>query len=89
MNSITTELLPQYDRSKSFYKKAFILDDGKIKRLQSYDTIVGYIENNGRAVIKGTYSKTTLRHITEFLKQHGFKAESSKQIMADYKEVVN
>jgi hypothetical protein len=45
-----------------------------------------YANHGGQlcAEVYGTYSSTTLRHIKEFLKQNGFKAESSKQIMADY-----
>ena len=32
----------------------------------------------------GLYSVTTLRHIKEFLKQNGFKAETKAQIAKDY-----
>jgi hypothetical protein len=39
------------------------------------------------AEVFGTYSQTTLRHIKEFLLQHGFRADNSKQIMADYGKV--
>ena len=38
----------------------------------------------GKAYVVDTYSQTTLRHIKEFLKQNGFKADSKKQIMEDY-----
>jgi hypothetical protein len=77
------KLQPKYNRQKSFYGKAYVYDkDGK-KILRSYSTDVAYIEN-GKAVVRGTYSVTTLRHIKEFLQQNGFKAENSKQIIADY-----
>ena len=36
------------------------------------------------AEVYGTYSATTLRHIKEFLKQNGFKADSKSQIEKDY-----
>jgi hypothetical protein len=79
------ELSPQYDRRKSFYGKAEVRsDDGRLT-LRSYNTDVAYIKD-GKAVVRGTYPATTLRHIKEFLKQNGFKAETSSQIMKDYGE---
>ena len=78
-----TELSTQYDNSKSFYHKARVKnEDGKLI-LISYNTEVCFIKDNKPAV-KGTYSKTTLRHIKEFLKQNGFKAETKTQILNDY-----
>lgn len=77
------ELSTQYDSRASFYGKARVEDYGFKKVLVSYTTDVARIEN-GKAFVSGTYSNTTLRHIKEFLLQNGFKAENSKQIMADY-----
>ena len=40
-----------------------------------------------KTVFLGTdwnYSRTTLRHVKEFLKQQGYKAESKEQILKDY-----
>lgn len=84
----TKEMLPVYDSAKSFYKKAKIeLWSDKI-HLISYETKVATIQYNQKgyfaAEVFGTYGATTLRHIKEFLKQHGFKAETKKQIEADY-----
>ena len=76
-------LIPQYDRRKSFYKKAKVRVENGKTILQSYTTDVVEIEN-GKPFVKGMYSQTTGRHIKEFLKQKGFRAESSKQIMQDY-----
>lgn len=83
-------LEPAYDSRKSFYGKAQVDtgDDGLSNRLYSYDTLVAEIKN-GKPVVYGTFSQTTLRHIKDWLKQLGFKADSSKQIMADYGEKVN
>jgi protocatechuate 3,4-dioxygenase beta subunit len=79
-----TDLSPRYDSRKSFYGKARTYTDEKGNRvLISYQTKVAEIEN-GKPKVYGTYSATTLRHIKEFLQQNGYKAESSKQIMADY-----
>lgn len=80
----TTFLLePQYDSAKSFYRKAQVINKEGITQLQSYSTIVAEIKNN-KAHIFGTYSQTTLRHLKEFLRQQGFKAETKKQIEQDY-----
>jgi hypothetical protein len=76
-------LKPQFDSRKDFYGKARVFEQDGKKILVSYQTEVAYIEN-GKPVVKGTYSQTTLRHIKEFLQQNGFKAETSKQIMEDY-----
>jgi hypothetical protein len=78
-------LEPRYDGRASFYRKAGVrTQDGKTI-LRSYGTDVAYIEN-GRPVVRGTYSSTTLRHIKEFLKQYGFRADTSAQIIRDYPE---
>jgi hypothetical protein len=72
-------LEPRYDSRKSFYGKAKVEDD----KLYSYNTLVAEIKD-GKPVVYGLYSQTTARHIKEWLRQNGFKAESSKQIMNDY-----
>ena len=78
-------LEPRYDARKSFYGKAHVDtgDKGDKNRLYSYDTLVAEIKD-GKPVVYGTYSQTTLRHIKDWLKQNGFRADTSKQIMADY-----
>lgn len=85
------DLEPRYDARKSFYGKAKVQEDtegynSSIARLYSYDTHVASIKNGVTAEVYGTYSSTTLRHIKEFLKQNGFKADSKQQIEADYME---
>ncbi len=79
------ELKPRYDSRKSFYGKAQVIQENGILTLQSYNTKVAKIEK-GKPVVYGLYSATTTRHIKEFLKQNGFKAETSKQIIKDYGE---
>jgi hypothetical protein len=80
------DLSTQYDSRASFYSKARVevADDGT-RRLWSYNTHVASIKG-GKPMVFGTYSQTTLRHIKEFLKQGGFRADNSKQILADYGE---
>ena len=79
------ELTARFDSRKSFYGKAVELyyEDGTIE-LRSYSTIVAKIIPGGTAEVFGWYSSTTSRHIKEFLKQHGFKAENTAQILKDY-----
>ena len=79
------ELCPYYDSAKSFYGKAKVIEIENDVFLVSYDTIVAFYNRGAKiAQVFDTYSATTLRHIKEFLKQSGFKAESKKQIEKDY-----
>lgn len=84
------ELATRFDSHKSFYGKARVEADYPTVKLWSYATNVATItyngqpDDNGTVKVFGTYSNTTLRHIKEFLKQYGFRADTSKQIMADY-----
>ena len=91
-------LHPIHDTRKSFYGKArYTIDTvlwGKStelkapgeKHLYSYNSEVCYIDNAGKVHLLPlwNYSATTLRHVKEFLKQNGFKADNSKQIRKDY-----
>lgn len=72
-----------YDSRKSFYGKAKVRQEGNKKTLISYSTEVATIED-GKATVNGTYSPTTLRHIKDFLKQNGFRADTKAQIETDY-----
>lgn len=73
----------RYNSRASFNNKAMVRIEGNKKTLISYETEVSYIEN-GEAFVLGEWSGTTTRHIKEFLKQNGFKAENGKQILKDY-----
>lgn len=83
METKEKELKSIYDGAKSFYKKAMVINEDKKTILISYRTEVCFIKK-GVAVVLGTWSQTTSRHIKEFLKQNGFKAEDTKQILNDY-----
>lgn len=63
------ELRAIYDSRKSFYKKAYILfcDNGDVI-LQSYNTQVATLKKDGSFTFT-KYSKTTNRHIKEFMLQ--------------------
>lgn len=79
------DLHPEYDGRKSFYHKARIDTghDNTSNVLWSYNTKVAEMID-GRPVVYGTYSPTTLRHIKEWLRQNGYRADSAKQILRDY-----
>lgn len=79
------ELHPRYDARQSFYGKARVDtgDKGDKNKLFSYDTLVAEIKD-GKPVVYGAFSATTLRHIKDWLKQNGFKAENKAQILRDY-----
>lgn len=80
------ELKPQYDRAKSFYKKANVYRDNKGNiLLMSYTTIVAKITDEvltgeRKLIINGWYSMTTSRHINEFAQQYGFSKRSKKEM---------
>ncbi len=83
------ELCPYYDSAQSFYGKAKVIEIENDVFLLSYETIVAFYNRETKiAEVVDTYSATTLRHIKEFLRQSGFKAETKKQIERDYMKEV-
>ena len=81
------ELTPRFDSRQSFYGKATVTGTNTGLVLRSYGTIVATIDDETNEVTllpRWSDSTTTLRHVKEFLKQNGFKAESKAQIKADY-----
>lgn len=79
------ELDCRYDSRASFYGKARVVKFKDFSSyLVSYSTIVACITPDGKAHVKDSYSQTTTRHVKEYLKQSGFKAENLKQILKDY-----
>jgi hypothetical protein len=86
------QLKPIYDKAISFYGKAETKTTKNGIILYSYNTKVAEIKGN-KIILNNKiddsllFSNTTLRHIKEFLKQNGFKAETKKQIIKDYMEV--
>lgn len=74
------ELQPIHENRQSYYKKAHVvLGEGTDKVLISYDTLVVKIEE-GKPIIYGFFSHTTLRHIKEFLRQEGYPQMSKKEL---------
>ena len=67
------ELKVMYGYQKSFYKKAFLIEEEEKIILQSYDSYMITKENN-KLIFNDNinlYSMTTLRHIREYLRQIG------------------
>jgi hypothetical protein len=63
-----------FDGKKSFYKKAEVKTFENRKDLYSYDTLAATVyfanaENEAKVEIHNMESVTTIRHVTEFLKQ--------------------
>lgn len=71
------DLKPINDSAKSFYSKAVVWEEEDVKTLWSYGVLVAEIKNGVPFVDYGI-SKTTDRHIREFLKQNGFKVNNKK-----------
>ena len=81
------ELKPIFLNQKSFYNKAQIEKTSTGKKLYSYTLFVAEI-NGKKATVYNLQSDSTLRHVKEFLKQEGLKADNKKQIVADYLKTV-
>lgn len=66
----TFELVAINDSRKSFYRKAYVMEEGNRLELLSYGTIVAIIED-GKIIRSdiGKWSLTTDRHIREFIYQ--------------------
>ena len=88
-------LEPRYDSRQSFYKKAYIVRDGKIVKLYSYDTeiaTINYRKKEGNRISltwAWDYSNTTLRHLKEFLAQETgvhYSKRELYEITDEYKE---
>ena len=85
VNISIMELCPYYDSAQSFYGKARVIEIENDVFLVSYETVVAFFNRETKiAQVVDTFSPTTLRHIKEFLRQSGFKAETKKQIENDY-----
>lgn len=85
-------LQPKFDMAKSFYGKAVVtqVSDEEVY-LTSYKSkvcsLIKTAPDNFKVVIynvPNVFSKTTLRHIKEFLRQADLKAVSKSQLLEDY-----
>lgn len=83
---VSYDLVPIHDRARSFYGKAQVTYTKNGLLLTSYKTPVCIICDPEHVYLsdKWDYSPTTLRHVKEFLRQNGYKAENKKQIKESY-----
>lgn len=66
----TEDLQARYTHVKSHYGKAKVtVIDDKNSYLISYTTKVAEVIN-GKLIIYGTYSNTTMRHLTDYINQY-------------------
>lgn len=74
------ELTPGgYDRAKSFYGKAKVIEKDGETLLQSYDITVCKIDKSGEFVrMWEGYSATTMRHINAFIGMFGISGGGKK-----------
>lgn len=77
----------EYDARKSFYKKAYVLEQNHTswseKDLYSYGTLVAKVleaKKIKKYIYYGKYSQTTTRHQKEFFKQNGLNDEEIKEL---------
>ena len=81
------ELACVFDSRKSFYRKAFVkLNENGVKELYSYETKVAYLDEYGvpHLLYNYDYSPTTLRHVKEFIRQAGYKIDTSSKLWKMY-----
>lgn len=83
MEKLNYYLKPQYDKAKSFYNKTEVVNYGEVKYLYSYNTLVCTLKNDKLELNYNIdehllFSRTTLRHIKEFLNQHFKDSERFK-----------
>lgn len=79
-NRIVKSLELKATSQKSFYRKAYVLEDEKGNLfLQSYDTIVCGIINGTFKKFWDGYSRTTQTHINDFRNAHNMEALYKKE----------
>ena len=76
-------LKPEFDNRKSFYNKAVVEVSKNSKKLFSYNTLVAEIKE-GNAFVYNMQSKTTIRHIKEFLLQNQIAFDDTNDIKKRY-----
>ena len=68
------------------YAQACVIENTNYKALQSYETIVIEIDNEGWLHVNGLYSPTTIRHIGWFMRELGITYQLAKQLYNDHKD---
>ena len=92
--STITELTTQFDSHKSFYGKALVNLDKGYTTLTSYNTVIATISPSKKITITGDYSRTTMRHLREFVKQYyamdfDTSLKNVRKLAAEYWKPIN
>lgn len=67
---------------------AWIERDGSVVRLMSYNTLICEVHTDFRYVILSTHarcSRTTIKHLSEFLREFGISYYDAKAVLVDPK----
>lgn len=81
---LVTNLIPSSNQAqKSFYGKARVVVDGEKAYLQSYNTFVCCMDENGQFHrLWSGWSATTARHVNAFRSAYGLQMISKKEWIA-------
>ena len=81
---LVMNLIPSKNQAqKSFYGKAKVVMDGGKAYLQSYNTFVCYMDENGQFHrLWSWWSATTARHVNAFRSAYGLQMISKKEWIA-------
>ena len=61
----------RYTHVQSHYKKAVVIEENELLKLESYNTLVAVYDKSKKELkVLNTQSLTTLRHLTDFIKQY-------------------
>lgn len=80
-------LKPEFDSRKSFYDKAKVRQcpDGELDLISYRRRVATIYPDRGVSLHRDwDMSQTTLRHVKEFLRQNGLRADTLQQIREDY-----
>ena len=78
------ELKVVYGSVKSYYGKAYTVRKNSSIKLYSYETLVAEIRNGQFIYLWNRWSKTTARHVNEFLQQNGFAPMSKNELIENH-----
>ena len=80
------ELQPIYEKVKSYYRKAHVMEEGNSIKLYSYGTLIASIKDHKMEVVYDLekITQTTLRHLKEFMQQNEIEVLTKKELIKKY-----
>lgn len=76
----------KFEEHKQAQAQVNYYDDGSFA-LQSYSTIVAFVDPYGWLRIHGLYSRTTIKHLSWFARMIGTSYQTCKTLLADNMEM--